>query len=657
MVSQRSKSSAWALTVIALLSTCSAQTVQIPPTVPQTASVPVSEAFVSLSFEFGSFPAYAGNKTAPNLLTRNLFNNLAALQGTNPYVRVGGVTQDMALLDGYVTTPFNTSQLKSSTRDPTVIEYGGTFFDSYQALATGGTKFIHGLNLAKSEGGFRRNLYGGAVVACTALQATNRFLAWELGYEPDLYTVGAQGKVRWNVGGVNVGGIGAVREAGSWSEKAFLNEWRNITTELKAQIATVCPQLVTTQRYKFVAPGFSGKNAVAGWDSFNAFTDMGTSQKIVGQLSSHSAMAEAGQLGLTAESTLLNHTHTLMASQPVINLARKSLSGKGIPVTVTQSTSIGQQGLAGLSDTFASALWTLDHHLFLASQGVARVHTHSGVDFPAAVWQPVKTAFDAVDIKPNYYGLVATAAMVGNVAAGSDSGQTRIVEIPMGGDVDGVYAAYEGTALKRIMMVNLRKWVGGLPGQEQEPDQKLKLRKREDPATTASPEDATSPAGNTATPMSSGTNSGEGAPHRPRGHGRPSVAPQPTPYQTITPKHRRATYPYPPFLNRRNYPPKNSTAGSTSRIVLAGGRRTTSYTLQLPTNCAGKTLSVARLSSTGSDAKTDVSWDGYSYPVSSMGKPVRVGGINAQETVQVGTGGIVKLTLNFAEAAMLRVSC
>jgi hypothetical protein len=70
-----------------------AQSFYVPASVPVGASKPVGEAFVSLSFEFGSFPSYAVNKTTPNQLTGNLLDNIARYQGTRPYVRVGGVTQ------------------------------------------------------------------------------------------------------------------------------------------------------------------------------------------------------------------------------------------------------------------------------------------------------------------------------------------------------------------------------------------------------------------------------------------------------------------------------------------------------------------------------------------------------------------------------------
>lgn len=65
----------------------------MPGTAPASAGVPL-DAFVSYSIEFSSFPDFAGNKTVPNTFSNNLLNNLGALQGTKPHIRVGGNTQD-----------------------------------------------------------------------------------------------------------------------------------------------------------------------------------------------------------------------------------------------------------------------------------------------------------------------------------------------------------------------------------------------------------------------------------------------------------------------------------------------------------------------------------------------------------------------------------
>jgi hypothetical protein len=58
-----------------------------------SAGEPVLESFVSFSIEFAFFPDFAGNKSAPNVLSKNLLESIGELQGSLPNVRVGGNTQ------------------------------------------------------------------------------------------------------------------------------------------------------------------------------------------------------------------------------------------------------------------------------------------------------------------------------------------------------------------------------------------------------------------------------------------------------------------------------------------------------------------------------------------------------------------------------------
>lgn len=54
--------------------------------------------FVAFSIEFAYFPDFAGNKSEPNTFSNYLLDNLGAIQGTKPYIRVGGNTQYQAPL-------------------------------------------------------------------------------------------------------------------------------------------------------------------------------------------------------------------------------------------------------------------------------------------------------------------------------------------------------------------------------------------------------------------------------------------------------------------------------------------------------------------------------------------------------------------------------
>ena len=64
---------------------------------PAGAGASVLESFVAYSFEFAFFPEYAGNLSHPNKFSDQLLENIGLIQGTRPYLRIGGNTQYVQL--------------------------------------------------------------------------------------------------------------------------------------------------------------------------------------------------------------------------------------------------------------------------------------------------------------------------------------------------------------------------------------------------------------------------------------------------------------------------------------------------------------------------------------------------------------------------------
>lgn len=67
---------------------------QGPPALPSTASYHLNPSLGSFSIETAFFEEFVGNTSAPNQLTKNLFENLAIRTGTPAEVRIGGITAD-----------------------------------------------------------------------------------------------------------------------------------------------------------------------------------------------------------------------------------------------------------------------------------------------------------------------------------------------------------------------------------------------------------------------------------------------------------------------------------------------------------------------------------------------------------------------------------
>src|SRR3954447_8712576 len=74
-----------------------------------------------------------GNLSHPNTFSNNLLNNLGAFQGTKPYIRVGGNTQDYALYNASLKYALNGTVNPARSPDyPTTIYIGPSYFESYQ---------------------------------------------------------------------------------------------------------------------------------------------------------------------------------------------------------------------------------------------------------------------------------------------------------------------------------------------------------------------------------------------------------------------------------------------------------------------------------------------------------------------------------------------
>jgi hypothetical protein len=214
---------------------------QTPP--PNAGPQPL-ESFVAYSIEFSSFPDFAGNNSSPNTFSNNLLNNLGLLQGTKPYIRVGGNTQDYALYNASLDIALVGIVNPARSPDyPTTIHIGPSYFESYNTWP--GCRYIHGFNLGlggnNSEGW--QTLVEEVPVACKALE-NGKLLAWEYGNEPDLYSTSSQGPVRPR----------------SWNEATYVSQWLNGTRTIRSQLAKYCPDLLTDDKYGYYAPSFAGTN-------------------------------------------------------------------------------------------------------------------------------------------------------------------------------------------------------------------------------------------------------------------------------------------------------------------------------------------------------------------------------------------------------------
>ncbi|KAF2200027.1 hypothetical protein GQ43DRAFT_441953 [Delitschia confertaspora ATCC 74209] len=400
---------------------------------PAGAAGPVLDSFVTFSIELAFFPDFAGNKSHPNTFSDNLLNNLKDLQGTKPYIRVGGNTQDYALYDANLTTATRGVYIPSISLDyPRQLWIGPSFFESYNTWP--GTKFIHGFNLAINGSTAITSTESIVPLACKALSNDN-FLYWEMGNEPDLFKTSAQGIMRPK----------------SWNEKDFAREWTGWVERVKKVVWEKCgEEWQDEEKFKWIAPSFAGTtnslDAVKSWQAgLNKSKD-------IALFSSHNYIGGATQPGVTLANTLLNHTKTMLSVRDHTKeqKALKSV-GMNLPYILGETNSLYNQGKPGLSNSFGAALWGLDFNLYCAATDIKRVHMHMGSNFRYASWQPVETNRTTMGTKAPYYGNIAVAASLG----GSAEGDVRVQHVSLEKVTEAAYAVYKGEVLRRVVVVNM----------------------------------------------------------------------------------------------------------------------------------------------------------------------------------------------------------
>ncbi|PQE13530.1 glycoside hydrolase family 79 protein [Rutstroemia sp. NJR-2017a WRK4] len=405
----------------------------VTSTAPASAGSPLP-AFISYSIEFAFFPNFAGNKSNPNTFSYNLLNNLGNFQGSKPYIRVGGNTQDYALYNASLPYAVNgTINPAKSVDYPTTVYIGPSYFESYSTWP--GVKYSHGFNLGlggNNSAGWK-TLLDTIPLACKALEG-GKLLMWEYGNEPDLFSTSAQGPVR----------------PSTWNEATYVSQWLNGSRTIKAGVASACPDLAS---YGFMAPSFAGVNNHL--KPITAWNDGLDVDKDIELFSSHNYIGGATQPGVTLQGTLMNHNQTVASVGAQVNVAN-ALNSSGVPFILGETNSLYNEGAPGLSNAYGAALWNIDFALYCASKNIHRVHFHTGLSFRYGAWQPETTSAAPKGTKAPYYGNLATAAFLSNLSAPNT--HTTISNIPLSSQFESAYAAYVNSTLKRIMIINMHQY-------------------------------------------------------------------------------------------------------------------------------------------------------------------------------------------------------
>jgi hypothetical protein len=324
-----------------------------------TSGQPISATFMGLSHEWGTAQTMMGDSTTGvDNIYRQLLQNLTAYGSGPIYLRIGGDSTD------------KTGEPTSTTTQP--------FAELAKAL---GVKFSLGVNL----GADNVNLAVNQAKAYVSQMPTGSLDAIEIGNEPDLY---AQSGMR-----------------------SSPYEYQDYVADFNTWKTNIVPVLPTGT--KLMGPSWARTGWLPNTQSYDS-----TEASALAIFSQHYYVAN-GEANNPDDILLTPIAATAGPSAVAAAVATTHLFG--LPFRMGEMNSLYNGGELGISNTFQSALWSVDTMFEYANVGVDGVNWHGGggsytyFELQAAPAGSAKT-FTLTAVNPLYYGLLFFQAATGNSA-------------------------------------------------------------------------------------------------------------------------------------------------------------------------------------------------------------------------------------------------
>ncbi|KAJ7127152.1 glycoside hydrolase family 79 protein [Mycena epipterygia] len=423
--------------------------IAVPISLSATDDAPqVTGNLVSLSIEQDRWLDWAGN-TSRNSFFFNTLDNLVALTGSDPTIRIGADSEDHTNFNAFVQFVQQAFPPPTTTvpyPEATNIVAGPGFYQAAQFLPSG-TGVTWGVN------------FGGKNLTATFLETQAIIKAFsspalvnagitldflELGNEADLY---------------NSNGL----RASTYNVAQYTAEWITFATNM-----TQTANLAASDT-KIWGGAFAGSShTTTGFSPQGIFANnilTSTPGRFIDTISQHhySGSFCSGNEGLlqdlmtkaTIRSNLSSFTPDIQATQD-----------RGLDYVLGETNSYSCHGAPNVSNTAGAALWTLDYALFASQLGISRVYFHEGIGYKYNLIQPAVLTRSTLDgsplavplqphVQPQYYAAIIAAEAIG------DSGNTRALELSINNTRISGYAFYESGALKRAVFINSLAFLQG----------------------------------------------------------------------------------------------------------------------------------------------------------------------------------------------------
>jgi hypothetical protein len=346
--------------------------------------------FLGLSMEMTSLEDFAGSDPrALDPVFVQLIDNLTP--GQRPVIRLGGDTTD-----------WSWAPIRGMPQPPWVrFVVTGPWLAVARALSQRlDARLILGVNLEADSA----RIAGSEARAMLAGIGAAHIEAFELGNEPELYASFAWYKR---------GNVGVPGRARSWGPSAYIADFHRISRALPRSVPLAGPA-VGSVRYFHALGAFLKANPSVSLVTLHAYPTKHCprARRLV---TAAQLLSESASLGL-ADSL-----------EPYVSIARRL----GKPLRVDEINAVSCGGQPGLSDSYVTALWSVDALFALANAGVAGVNVHTNPGTPGELFAILRRGGRwYAQVNPIYYGLelFAQAAPAGSRLlhlSGAVTGATR----------------------------------------------------------------------------------------------------------------------------------------------------------------------------------------------------------------------------------------
>ena len=394
-------------------------------------SAPVTQ-FAGFGIEFSNIFSFTGTSSSPNTFSQNLLKNLANLAGPIP-VRVGGNTQDYSLYRPGQASGFSRNPNANGTgAGPGLLSdsnlYGDGLFTSVNLLTD--TEITFGLNLAYEGADYLDQITSAAHAAATQL---DNLISFEIGNEPDLYASTSQFRTTF---------------AGTDYVTSFVSRAQAIQSQVLA------PNNRSTSFFDGGTTastiGTSFQISLLGQDGINK-------TGAVKYYNQHDYFYYIGVTGFPLTRTyMLNHQNIVSQFASWKTQIQQS-NAQNTSYVLGEMAAVGPQGLANITDVFASAIWGADFFLYAASINCSRVLMHMTDVGLQSAWQPITIRGVAPQVRPLYYAHVVMCQLFG-------MNKTKVVELSTPFPQTSAYAVYHDK-LTALVFINLKEFnSSGTPG-------------------------------------------------------------------------------------------------------------------------------------------------------------------------------------------------